>query len=151
VNAIEPFGIQAPAAARRLPANVLWRVKIKSCLSSADRKAGCGRVLLIEPGKADVAKLLAGVSIRLSNRCRTFSTYSWDTALGGSLSTEKKIQCLIDRLNLLAEKIKEVQKRLPAHSVKPLMMRALLKLEDESNEILSELLRLKNNFDRHSR
>ena len=44
VNAIEHFGIKMPAVVGHLPANGLWRVKIKSCLSPERKR---GRVLLI--------------------------------------------------------------------------------------------------------
>jgi hypothetical protein len=43
----------------------------------------------------------------------------------------------------LEERIKEVEKRLPAHSVKPPIMVELLELEDERDKILSKLLALK--------
>jgi hypothetical protein len=43
----------------------------------------------------------------------------------------------------LEERIKEVEKRLPAHSVKPPIMVELLELEDERDKILSKLLSLK--------
>jgi hypothetical protein len=43
------------------------------------------------------------------------------------------------RLQRLEERIEEVQKRLPAHSVKPPIMKELLELEDERDALLKIL------------
>ena len=55
----------------------------------------------------------------------------------------KRIQTLETQLRKLEQQIKEVQKRLPAHSVKPPMMMELIALEDEHEELLNELTQLK--------
>ena len=47
------------------------------------------------------------------------------------------------RLKELDEKIKAVEKQLPAHSVKPPIMTQLFKLEDERDAVYKELERLK--------
>jgi len=47
------------------------------------------------------------------------------------------------KLKELDEKIAEVNKRMPAHSVKPPIMMQLFALEDERDEILNQLNRLK--------
>jgi hypothetical protein len=54
-----------------------------------------------------------------------------------------RIQTLETQLRKLEQQIKEVQKRLPAHSVKPPMMMELIALEDEHAELLNELTQLK--------
>ncbi len=59
------------------------------------------------------------------------------------MTTAKDIKSLKNELHLLEERIKEVEKRLPAHSVKPPIMVELLELEDERDKILSKLLALK--------
>jgi hypothetical protein len=59
------------------------------------------------------------------------------------MTTAKDIKSLKIELHLLEERIKEVEKRLPAHSVKPPIMVELLELEDERDMILSKLLALK--------
>jgi flagellar hook-associated protein FlgK len=46
---------------------------------------------------------------------------------------------LEDKLRELNEKIAEVNKRMPAHSVKPPIMMQLFALEDERDEILKQL------------
>ncbi len=56
---------------------------------------------------------------------------------------DKRIQTLEMQLRKLEQQIKEVQKRLPAHSVKPPMMMELIALEDEHAELLNELTQLK--------
>ena len=48
----------------------------------------------------------------------------------------KKIEILKKRLQEIEEKISEIEKRLPAHSVKPPIMTELITLEDERDEIL---------------
>lgn len=50
------------------------------------------------------------------------------------------------RLAALEEAIKETQKRLPAHSVKPPVMMDLLALEDEYDELLNQIRELKTNI-----
>ncbi len=63
------------------------------------------------------------------------------------MTTAKDIKSLKNELHLLEERIKEVEKRLPAHSVKPPIMVELLELEDERDKILSKLLALKQQSD----
>jgi hypothetical protein len=70
------------------------------------------------------------------HRCKT-----WD---GEAM---KSIQELKKRLAELDEEIAEAKRRLPAHSTKPPTMMALLALEDEYEEVLSELERLKKTGD----
>jgi hypothetical protein len=64
-----------------------------------------------------------------------------------NMTTAKDIKSLENQLHLLEERIKEVEKRLPAHSVKPPIMVALLELEDERDKILSKLVALKQQSD----
>jgi len=64
-----------------------------------------------------------------------------------NMTTAKDIKSLKNELHLLEERIKEVEKRLPAHSVKPPIMVELLELEDERDKILSKLLALKQQSD----
>ena len=47
------------------------------------------------------------------------------------------------RLKELDQKIKAVEKQLPAHSVKPPIMTQLFELEDERDTVFKELERLK--------
>jgi DNA repair exonuclease SbcCD ATPase subunit len=56
---------------------------------------------------------------------------------------EKDINSLKMRLKELDEKIKAVEKQLPAHSVKPPIMAQLFELEDEREAVFKELERLK--------
>lgn len=51
------------------------------------------------------------------------------------------------KLNDIEQKIDEVKKRLPAHSVKPPIMMALISLEDEYESVLKEIEKLKNSID----
>ena len=53
---------------------------------------------------------------------------------------KKKLE---DKLKELDEKIAEVNKRMPAHSVKPPIMTELFALEDERDEVLKQLEVLK--------
>lgn len=55
---------------------------------------------------------------------------------------KKDIHSLKKRLKKLDEQIREVEKRLPAHSVKPPVMTELFKLEDERDAVFQELARL---------
>jgi chorismate mutase len=50
---------------------------------------------------------------------------------------------LEDRLKELDEKIAEVNKRMPAHSVKPPIMTELLALEDEREAVARQIVELK--------
>ena len=50
---------------------------------------------------------------------------------------------LEDKLKELDEKIAEVNKRMPAHSVKPPIMTELLALEDERDDVFKQLEALK--------
>ena len=47
------------------------------------------------------------------------------------------------RLTEIEKKIREVEARMPAHSVKPPIMHELFELEDERDSILAELKKLK--------
>jgi hypothetical protein len=58
---------------------------------------------------------------------------------------KKKLE---DKLRELDEKIAEVNKRMPAHSVKPTIMTELFELEDERDEILKQLKVLQQGKDR---
>ena len=56
---------------------------------------------------------------------------------------KKDIYSLEMRLKELDEKIKAVEKQLPAHSVKPPIMTQLFELEDERDAVFKDLERLK--------
>ncbi|MCG6893461.1 MAG: hypothetical protein LJE65_07625 [Desulfobacteraceae bacterium] len=56
------------------------------------------------------------------------------------MASIKKLQ---RRLEELAEEIEETKRRLPAHSVKPPVMQDLLRLEDEYDEVLEQIRRLR--------
>jgi hypothetical protein len=56
---------------------------------------------------------------------------------------KKDINSLKIRLKELDERIKAVEKQLPAHSVKPLIMTQLFELEDERDAVFKELEGLK--------
>ena len=56
---------------------------------------------------------------------------------------KKDINSLKMRLKELDEKIRAVEKQLPAHSVKPPIMTQLFELEDEREAVYKELERLK--------
>ena len=58
---------------------------------------------------------------------------------------EQDLKTLEDRLKELDEKIAEVNKRMPAHSVKPPIMTELFALEDERDEIAGQINQLKQN------
>jgi hypothetical protein len=53
---------------------------------------------------------------------------------------KKKLE---DKLRELDERIAEVNKRMPAHSVKPPIMTELFALEDERDEVIKQLEVLK--------
>ncbi|PIP36077.1 MAG: hypothetical protein COS92_00180 [Desulfobacterales bacterium CG07_land_8_20_14_0_80_52_14] len=53
------------------------------------------------------------------------------------------VEDLRKRLNEIEKKIREVEARMPAHSVKPPIMHELFELEDERDSILAELKKLK--------
>ena len=55
------------------------------------------------------------------------------------------IEELRRRQRELEVEIAEAQRRLPAHSVKPPVMKLLLDLEDEYDEVLKAIAALKNN------
>ena len=55
---------------------------------------------------------------------------------------QNDIDSLKIRLKELDEKIKEVEKQLPAHSVKPPIMSQLFELEDERDAVFKALERL---------
>ncbi len=46
---------------------------------------------------------------------------------------------LEEQLRKIEEQILEVEKRLPAHSIKPAMMEELIELEDKRDQILTRL------------
>ena len=52
---------------------------------------------------------------------------------------------LEEKLKELDEKIAEVNRRMPAHSVKPPIMTELFALEDERNEVFKQLEAIKQN------
>ncbi len=56
---------------------------------------------------------------------------------------KKDINSLKIRLKELNERIKAVEKQLPAHSVKPPIMTQLFELEDERDAVFKELEGLK--------
>ena len=56
---------------------------------------------------------------------------------------KKDINSLKIRLKELDERIKAIEKQLPAHSVKPPIMTQLLELEDERDAVFKELEGLK--------
>lgn len=53
---------------------------------------------------------------------------------------KKKLE---DKLRELDERIAEVNKRMPAHSVKPTIMTELFELEDERDALEKQILELK--------
>jgi len=55
----------------------------------------------------------------------------------------KTLDELQKRMSELEEEIRETQKRLPAHSVKPPVMMNLLELEDEYEDIMRQISTLK--------
>lgn len=55
----------------------------------------------------------------------------------------EKLSSLIRRQSELAEAIRETEKRLPAHSVKPPVMLDLFDLEDEYARVTSEIRKLR--------
>ncbi len=55
----------------------------------------------------------------------------------------KTLDELKKRMSELEEEIRETQKRLPAHSVKPPVMMNLLELEDEYEDIIQQINALK--------
>lgn len=54
-------------------------------------------------------------------------------------------QALEEKLRALEIKIRETEKQLPAHSVKPPIMTALFELEDEYESVAAQLAALKAN------
>jgi len=55
---------------------------------------------------------------------------------------KKKLE---DKLRELDEKIAEVNKRMPAHSIKPTIMTELFELEDERDALEKQIMALKKN------
>ncbi|MDX1708351.1 MAG: hypothetical protein R3274_07100 [Desulfobacterales bacterium] len=53
------------------------------------------------------------------------------------------LQILAEKLKEVDEKIADVDKRMPAHSVKPPIMMQLFELEDERNALLKQIEKLK--------
>jgi hypothetical protein len=60
---------------------------------------------------------------------------------------EKTTQEIENELKLLEEKIGEVKRRLPAHSVKPPIMMELLELEDRRDVLLKTITRRKGSLE----
>ena len=58
---------------------------------------------------------------------------------------EEGLTNLEDKLKELDEKIAEVNKRMPAHSVKPTIMTELFELEDERDALEKQIIELKKN------
>lgn len=56
-----------------------------------------------------------------------------------------RLDVLEKRRAALAEAIRETEKRLPAHSVKPPVMMDLLALEDEYEKVSGDIRKLKGN------
>ena len=56
---------------------------------------------------------------------------------------KKDIHSLKNRLKELEKQIEAVEKQLPAHSVKPPIMKALFELEDQRDAVLQELERFR--------
>ena len=54
------------------------------------------------------------------------------------------LKILEDRLGMIEEKIKETERQLPAHSIKPPVMTTLLDLEDERDAIQEQINSIKN-------
>jgi hypothetical protein len=59
------------------------------------------------------------------------------------MSNQAKIEALQKRLADLEAEISETERRLPAHSIKPPVMLDLLALEDERDEVLAAIARLR--------
>ncbi len=57
------------------------------------------------------------------------------------------LKSLEDKLKELNEKIAEVKKRMPAHSIKPPIMMELFELEDERGLIKKQIIQLENRKD----
>ncbi len=55
----------------------------------------------------------------------------------------KSLKELEARLEKISQEIKETEKRLPAHSVKPPVMMDLLQLEDEYDQVAKEIQAIK--------
>ncbi len=53
------------------------------------------------------------------------------------------LQALEEKLKKVDEKIAEVNKRMPAHSVKPPIMMQLFELDDERNALVKQIEKLK--------
>ena len=51
------------------------------------------------------------------------------------------------KIKALDEKIREVKKRMPAHSIKPPIMMELFALEDERDEVEKQIIQLKEDRD----
>ena len=56
---------------------------------------------------------------------------------------KSEIETLKEKLKALDEKIAEVNRRMPAHSVKPPIMTELFALEDERDEVFKQLEQIK--------
>ena len=60
----------------------------------------------------------------------------------------KTLDQLRQRLRELDEEIRETQKRLPAHSIKPPVMMDLLELEDEYDAIMKQIDEMKSDAEK---
>lgn len=65
---------------------------------------------------------------------------------GDKVMEMHRIEEIQKRLKQLEEEIRETKSRLPAHSVKPPVMIDLLALEDEYDELLATLNKLKSSM-----
>jgi len=63
--------------------------------------------------------------------------------MGTAMNDIRKIEALERTLKAIDERIEDVEKRLPAHSVKPPIMTELFELEDEREAVLKQLEALK--------
>jgi uncharacterized coiled-coil DUF342 family protein len=57
---------------------------------------------------------------------------------------EDELKGLKEQLSNIEEKIRELEERMPAHSVKPGMMAEMCDLEDERDAVLAKIAELKN-------
>ena len=55
---------------------------------------------------------------------------------------KQDLKFLKNKLNELEKKIKDVKKRMPAHSIKPPIMKELFQLEDERDLVEKQIIQL---------
>jgi hypothetical protein len=65
----------------------------------------------------------------------------------GESNMKPDLKGLEDKLKELDEKIAEVKRRMPAHSIKPPIMMELFELEDERDLIEKQIIQLKKDKD----